>query len=374
MIWTNWAVRRANQAAAAGDFKRSLAILNAAALTFPDNPAVLRALASGYARAGLPKQAVLIFKSQDMTTATVSDYKVAVSAALAAGDIKIAETWLRYGLDQYPKDSEMLSVAAKFEQARGNTNRAADYYRASLAALPPRDPAAELAAELSQPQPLASLPAPSHPRDLASLLSTPDSTTPVQPYLPSYNNADTVAQPEDNSNVVPSYMANPATRTTQPTASGQTTAATLPPETSNSPPTAGPPTQQEVFGPYVPYVPPIQAVAAQSLEVHGIQPNARFIPNTEAPHIKSSHTSGSHQQVPQPTSYSFGQQYPQPRTMLRTGPQPAHLANTRARIRTRNRAGTQSAPSLYSTFGTPSPDPPPAQLSRRTSRPAPHRR
>ena len=68
MIWTNWAVRRANQAAAAGDFKRSLAILNAAALSFPDNPAVLRALASGYVRAGLPKQAVLIFKSQDMTT------------------------------------------------------------------------------------------------------------------------------------------------------------------------------------------------------------------------------------------------------------------------------------------------------------------
>jgi cellulose synthase operon protein C len=313
MIWTNWAVRRANQAAASGDLKRSLAILNAAALSFPDNPAVLRALASGYARAGLPKQAVLIFKSQDMTTATASDYKAAVGAALAAGDMKIAETWLRYGFDKYPKDSEILALAAKFEQARGNTNRAADYYRASLAALPPRDPAAELAAELSQPQAMASLPNPSHPKDLASLLSTPDSTAPVQPYLPSYNNADTAAQAEDNSNIVPSYMANPANRTTQPTASGQTIA-------SNTPPPAGPPTQQEVFGPYVPYVPPTQTVATQSPEASSVQPSARYIPNTEAAHIKSSHTSGSHQQVPQPASYNYGQQYPQPRTMPRTGP------------------------------------------------------
>jgi len=320
MIWTSWAVRRANQAVAAGDFKRSLAILNAAALTFPNNPAVLRTLASGYARAGLPKQAVLIFKSQDMTTATASDYKAAVGAALAAADMKIAETWLRYGLDQYPKDSEMLALAAKFEQARGNSNRAADYYRASLAALPPRDPGAELAAELSQPQPVASLPAPSHPKDLASLLSTPDSTTPAHPYLPSYNGTDAVAQEEDNSNIVPSYMSTPANRTAKPAAPGRTTAENSQPEALNSPVPAGPPTQQDVFGPYVPYVAPTQAVAAQSPEASGIQPTARHMPNTETMRINSSHTnlSGSHQQVPQPAGYNYGQQYPQPHTMPRT--------------------------------------------------------
>ena len=82
-IWTNWAVRRANQAAANGNVRRSLAILNAAAKSFPDNPGVLRALAAGYARAGLPKQAVAIFKSQDMTAASASDYKSAVGAASA---------------------------------------------------------------------------------------------------------------------------------------------------------------------------------------------------------------------------------------------------------------------------------------------------
>ncbi len=114
---------------------------------------MLRALASGYARAGLPKQAVAIFKSQDMTAASASDYKSAVGAALQAGDTKIAETWLRYGLDAYPKDAEMLKLGAQFEQARGDSGRAAEYFRASLAAMPPGDPGAELANELSQPLP-----------------------------------------------------------------------------------------------------------------------------------------------------------------------------------------------------------------------------
>ncbi len=86
-----------------------------------------------------------------MTAATASDYKSAVGAALASGDNKDAEAWLRYGLDAYPKDAQMLTLGARFEQARGNNGRAADYFRASLAALPPGDPGSELATELSQP-------------------------------------------------------------------------------------------------------------------------------------------------------------------------------------------------------------------------------
>ncbi|MDE3104179.1 MAG: BCSC C-terminal domain-containing protein [Acidobacteriota bacterium] len=228
-IWTNWAVRRANQTAAAGNLKRSLAILNAAAKSFPDNPGVLRALASGYARAGLPKQAVAIFKTQDMTAATASDYKSAVGSALEAGDTKIAETWLRYGLDAYPKDAEMLILAAKFEEARGDSGRAAEYYRASLAAMPPADPGAELANELSLPAPVRKLPAPAQPQDLATLLrdSAGDSTDvvpqnqpPARPYLPSYNNLSGQAPVQipnsgpgnGSSAVVPSYMAVPGTR------------------------------------------------------------------------------------------------------------------------------------------------------------------
>ena len=201
-IWANWAVRRANQAAAAGDVKRSLAILNAASHAFPDNPGVLKALAAGYARAGYPKEAVAIFKAQDMTHATASDYKSAVGAALAANDNKDAETWLRYGLDAYPRDSQLLTLGAKFEQARGANGRAADYYRASLAAMPLPDPGAELANELSRPVGNGNilLPGSRQSQDLASLLNpgvpgnliaTPGATVAAAPppaYLPSYGN------------------------------------------------------------------------------------------------------------------------------------------------------------------------------------------
>ncbi len=226
-IWTNWAVRRANQTAATGNIRRSLAILNAAAKSFPDNPGVLRALASGYARAGLPKQAVLIFKAQDMTSATASDYKAAVGAALSAGDIKSAETWLRYGLDAYPKDAEMLNLGARFEQSRGDSGRAAEYYRASLAAMPPGDPGAELANELSMPAPVTRLPSQAQPQDLATLLRNsvndsvdiPQNTPTPQPYLPNYGNYSGQAPIQVNggtSNVVPSYMANPSSRNSRP--------------------------------------------------------------------------------------------------------------------------------------------------------------
>ena len=202
-IWSLWAARRANAAAAAGNNKRALAILNAAARAFPDNPGVLKALASGYARAGLPKQAVAIFKAQDMTSASANDYKAAVGAALSAGDTKSAELWLRYGLNQYPRDAQMLILGAKFEQARGDNNRAAEYYKASLAAMPPPDPGAELANELSRPMPSTAnrLPSQTQSQDLASLLGPgagQDNLTaegseaaeaPVKPYLPGYANA-----------------------------------------------------------------------------------------------------------------------------------------------------------------------------------------
>ncbi len=253
-IWSLWASRRANAAAAAGNNKRALAILNAAARAFPDNPGVLKALASGYARAGLPKQAVLIFKAQDMTSASAADYKSAVGAALAAGDTKSAELWLRYGLNQYPRDAQMLTLGAKFEQARGDSARAAEYYKASLAAMPPPDPGAELANELSRPMPSTAnrLPSQTQSQDLASLLgpgagqdnpsamvdgSAP--TPPAKPYLPTYANAYGTAPVELNGstgsgrqpgndlsggqnfsvqagvpqqsygNAVPSYMTNP---------------------------------------------------------------------------------------------------------------------------------------------------------------------
>ena len=256
-IWANWAVRRANQAAAANHIPRSIEILNAAARAFPDNPGVAKALAGGYAKGGYYKGALTIWKAQDMSSASASDYKAAVGVALAAGDSKDAETWLRFGLNAYPKDAQLLILGAKFEMARGDSARAAEYYRASLTAMPPPDPGAELAYALSHYTPSASTPLPStkQAKDLAQLLQPgindaapaaiadqPIEAVDTRPYLPSYNGpASNIPVPvpasqyqngtqypnasqypngypyQNGNGVVPSYMSNPNPVPTAPT-------------------------------------------------------------------------------------------------------------------------------------------------------------
>jgi len=206
-IWANWAVRRANQNIEEGNYKRAIAILNAAAKAFPGNPDVLKALASGYASVGLTKNAVEIFKSQDLSTGTVADYRSAVGAALAANDLKDAETWLRFGLDQYPRDGQLLVLAAKFETARGDSGRAAQYYQASLKVFPQDDPGLQLSDEMQHPL-VRKVQQVAQSQDLATLLGQADPNVnrsgtldlPVEqrPYLPSYNGSGTAAPVQIN--------------------------------------------------------------------------------------------------------------------------------------------------------------------------------
>jgi tetratricopeptide (TPR) repeat protein len=216
-IWTNWAVRRANQAAAAGNPRRALAILNATARAFPDNPAAIKSLAIGYAQAGEPHEAVLIYKAQNMGSASAPDYEAAAGAALADGDNKDAEIWLRYALAAYPADPQILILAAKFEQARGDTAKAIKYYRASLKAMPPVSPGSKLAADLGLPAPSAplSLPSLDQPEALSILLApgnsdlTPEAGSSGEPYLPSYQKTAPLPPFDPTSRLVPPYMSNP---------------------------------------------------------------------------------------------------------------------------------------------------------------------
>jgi tetratricopeptide (TPR) repeat protein len=175
-IWTNWALRRANLAAVAGNQRRALAILNAAAQAFPDNPAAIKALAPGYTQAGEPHQAVLIYRAQNLSSASSADYQAAIGAALADGDNRDAEAWLRYALKAYPSDPQVLLLGARFEQARGDAARAIDYYHASLKAMPSgaKPPAEPGPPAASAP---AGLPSPNQPQDLVILLA-PDSSDP----------------------------------------------------------------------------------------------------------------------------------------------------------------------------------------------------
>ncbi len=151
-IWANWSVRRAAAAMDNGDPRRAVDILDAASQAFPDNLTVRKAVAGGYARVGRAKEALALYKTVPMQDASSGDFQGAIGAALAANDRTQAELWLRQALDRFTRDPAILSLAAQYEQARGDNQRAADYWRASLAAMPAASPVDRLAHQLVYPE------------------------------------------------------------------------------------------------------------------------------------------------------------------------------------------------------------------------------
>ena len=136
-MWASWSVRRANAAISAGNLQLGVTILETAAQAFPKDPDIYNALAGAYWKAGQPKKAVVLYGALDMRHATQAQYRGAIGAALAAQDMKAAETWLEAALKLYRNDPAILQMAAQFEQARGDSTRAAAYYRAALDAMGP---------------------------------------------------------------------------------------------------------------------------------------------------------------------------------------------------------------------------------------------
>jgi tetratricopeptide (TPR) repeat protein len=150
-IWASWSVRRAGVAMDNGNVQRAVDILDAASQAFPDNMTVRKAVAGGYVRVGRAKESLALYKTVPMQDATTGDFQGAIGAALSANDKNTAEIWLRQALDRYPRDPAILSLGARYEQARGDNQRAADYWRASLAAMPMASPADRLAHTLVYP-------------------------------------------------------------------------------------------------------------------------------------------------------------------------------------------------------------------------------
>jgi len=129
-IWASWSVRRAGAAMDNGDTERAVDILDAASQAFPDNLTVRKAVAGGYVQVGRARQSLALYKTVPMQDATAADFQGAVGAALAANDRNQAELWLRQALQRFQRDPAILSLAAHYEQARGDNQRAAAYYRA----------------------------------------------------------------------------------------------------------------------------------------------------------------------------------------------------------------------------------------------------
>jgi cellulose synthase operon protein C len=139
-MWAAWSVRRANSVLAGGDLQRAIVLLETAAQAFPGNLDVYNTLAGAYLKAGEPKRAVAIYASLDLRRASLAQYHGAIGAALAAHDLKQAEIWLQAALELYKDDAAILKMAAQYEQAKGDSGRAAAYYRAALDAMGPQSP------------------------------------------------------------------------------------------------------------------------------------------------------------------------------------------------------------------------------------------
>ncbi|HEY1984322.1 MAG TPA: cellulose synthase subunit BcsC-related outer membrane protein [Terracidiphilus sp.] len=188
-IWASWSVRRAGTAIDNNDNQRAVEILEAASLSFPDNLTVRKVLAGGYLRTGQSKEALAIYKSLGMQDASAADFQGAIGAALAANDKTQAEIWLRQALERFPNDAAILADAARFEQARGDNQRAADYWRASLAAMPASSPTNRLAHDLAYPDVNTKPHKASTAADLQRLLDPdyePFAKTAKLPPLPAY--------------------------------------------------------------------------------------------------------------------------------------------------------------------------------------------
>jgi tetratricopeptide (TPR) repeat protein len=190
-IWATWSVRRAGEAVDAGNAKRSIEILRAAYQAFPDNPDVSKALAGGYLKAGDAKRAEAIYLALHLANPSAADYQSMIGAALAVPDLHQAELWLRDALDKFANDPQVLAMAARFEQARGDHTRAAGYWKASLAAMPPSDSTNRLAHILDH----ADAKPVRQGADLSSLLD-PDNEAArtARPPLPSYGNTYAASQ------------------------------------------------------------------------------------------------------------------------------------------------------------------------------------
>jgi tetratricopeptide (TPR) repeat protein len=188
-IWANWSVRRAGAAIDNNDNKRAVDILEAASLAFPDNMQVRKVLAGGYLRTGKSREAVAIYRSTGMQDASAADFQGAIGAALAANDKAQAEAWLHEALDHFPNDAGILGMAARFELARGDKERAAEYWRASLAAMPPESPTDKLAHIMAYPDVSSKTHKARTAADLQRLLdpeNEPFAKTTKLPPLPSY--------------------------------------------------------------------------------------------------------------------------------------------------------------------------------------------
>ena len=129
-----WSLRRAFALATAGSLRLAMALLEADRRVSPGEPGVQESLAGLYLQAGEAGRALAMFQSLNPSSASPSQFQVAIGAAMAAGNKKQAAVWLRSALRRFPNQAKVLKIAGDHEQSSGRSGQAERYYRRALMA------------------------------------------------------------------------------------------------------------------------------------------------------------------------------------------------------------------------------------------------
>ncbi|QQX88664.1 BCSC C-terminal domain-containing protein [Cupriavidus necator] len=128
-------VRQADALTEAGDLVAAYDTLAPALSERPGNGAVRASLARMYAQAGENKKALALYESVlEKDPRNLDLMLAAIGTATAAKEFSWAEGTLQMALAQAPKSPKVLTAAGRLYRAQGKTSRAADYFRAAVAA------------------------------------------------------------------------------------------------------------------------------------------------------------------------------------------------------------------------------------------------
>jgi tetratricopeptide (TPR) repeat protein len=118
-IWSIWSVRRAQQALDDHKSEQGIAILLDAERMLPGNRRIQSALGATYVRQHEYHKALAVYESWRMAGANAGDYRAAAGAALAVHNDSLADLYLEEGIQQWPRDPELLRMVAKQEVVHG---------------------------------------------------------------------------------------------------------------------------------------------------------------------------------------------------------------------------------------------------------------
>ncbi len=144
-LWSTWSVRRAQAAFEGGEQGRSIVILQTALRAMPQDARLLGALAGTYVRIGDMNRALTVYKSWRLKEAKAPDFQGAIGAALTLQNVSLAEQWAKEGLRQYPRDSQLLTLAGKIAAQKGQYQRAEAFWKEAMANAPAENRSAVIA-------------------------------------------------------------------------------------------------------------------------------------------------------------------------------------------------------------------------------------